>query len=379
MRKFRRKALIWLLGGAAFIMVITLTGCARHSHSCECSPSARAISGTTGRTTIPVFHEFHAAQALSQPNHFGEFDGMPCDTSPTPGSEAGFQQHTYLEEGFDGDVSVSPDGKWLAFSSTRHNEKADIYLQRVDGMSVIQLTNDNADDAFPTFSPDGKHIAFCSTRAGGWNIYTMDLDGKSVVQVTSGPSHDLHPSFGPDGRRLVYCSRSHRSGQWELWTVSLDSNQKRMIGAGLFPSWSPDRSRDRIAFQRARARGARWFSLWTIDLIEGEAKRPTELAVSTNAAVICPAWSPDGKKVTFATVVEPAQLQNGKPLGQQDIWIINADGTGRQRLTDGRGSNTTPFWGRDGRVYFISDRGGNESIWSVAANSSSDLMNANAE
>ena len=57
----------------------------------------------------------------------------------------------------------------------------------------------------------------------------------------------------------------------------------------------------------------------------------------------------------------------GRPTGQQDVWVINADGTGRQRLTDGRGINAAPFWGAGDRVYFVSDRGGNESIWSAAA------------
>jgi Tol biopolymer transport system component len=328
----------------------------------------------------PIFQQADVSPHASAVNRFGEFDNMPCDLTAPPTSEAGFQQHSFLEEGYDGDVSVSPDGKWLVFSSTRHNTRGDIYLQRVDGTSVIQLTNDDGDDSFPTFSPDGQWVAFCSTRAGNWDIYLMDRDGRGVVQITDGPSHDLHPSFAPDGKRLVYSSMSSRSGQWELWTVQLGSNQKRMIGHGLFPSWSPDRSRDRIAFQRARARGSRWFSLWTVDLVDGEARQLTEVAASTNAAVVSPSWSPDGKRLAFATVVEPAQLKEGKPLGQQDIWVIDATGTNRQRLTDGRGSNAAPHWAPDGRVYFISDRGGNESIWSASVGQSpTGTMSASVE
>jgi TolB protein len=133
----------------------------------------------------------------------------------------------------------------------------------------------------------------------------------------------------------------------------------------LFPSWSPDKKVDRIAFQRARQRGSRWFSLWTLDLVEGEARQVTEVTVSSRAAVVSPSWSPDGQYLTFATIAEPTDRD--KSSSQQDIWIVNADGTNRRRLTDGTGSNLTPFWAVDNRVYFISDRGGNECVWSARA------------
>jgi Tol biopolymer transport system component len=103
-------------------------------------------------------------------NVLGELDGS-APGGQHQAAESGFQQHTFVEEGYDGDVAVSPDGKWLVYSSTRHNERPDIYLQRVDGLSVTQLTSDETDDAYPTFSPDGRQIAFASTRAGSWDIY----------------------------------------------------------------------------------------------------------------------------------------------------------------------------------------------------------------
>jgi Tol biopolymer transport system component len=140
-----------------------------------------------------------------------------------------------------------------------------------------------------------------------------------------------------------------------------------MIGYGLFPTWSPNKSADRIAFQRARQRGSRWFSLWTLDLVDGEARRVTEVAVSSNAAIISPSWSPDAKRLAFSTVVDPAQMNKGKPRGQQDVWVVEADGANRHRLTDGSGVNLSPCWAADGRVYFVSDRGGHENVWSVRA------------
>lgn len=299
-------------------------------------------------------------------NVFGEINGVSLPSAGNP-ADGGFQQHTYADEGYDSDVTVDPTGVWLAFASTRHSPHASIYLQRTDGSAVVQLTSDKGEDAYPTFSPDGKQIAFSSTRAGNWQVYLMDADGRNTTQVTSGPMQAIHPSFSPDGTRMVYAALGSRSNQWELWTVNLASGEKRMIGNGLFPSWSPDKTVDRIAFQRARQRGSRWFSVWTMELSNGEAHRVTEVAESARAAVLSPTWSTDGKSLAFATIAAPSRGDSVRRKGQSDIWVINADGTNRRRLTDGNGNNLTPCWARDNRVYFVSDRAGPECIWSAQA------------
>jgi TolB protein len=311
----------------------------------------------------PSDNYFAAADAPQKINLFGEFDDETPEPARPPGA-SGFAQLTYVDEGYDSDVTVDATGTWLAFASTRHQDRPDIYRQRIGSQSVTQLTADPADDAFPSFSRDGQKVAFASNRAGSWDIYVMDADGKNVTQITSGPTQDLHPSFSPDGRRIVFSRFGGRSGRWELWLADVEGGPRKMIGFGLFPTWSPDTSRDIIAYQRARQRGTRWFSLWCIELRDDEPLAPTEVAVSTNAAIVAPCWSPDGTELAFATVIEP--VSEGQ-AGQQDVWTVRADGTDRRRLTDGIGTNATPWWAADGRVYFISDRGGTECVWSVAA------------
>jgi TolB protein len=309
-------------------------------------------------------------------NIFGEFARGPRRGPSMLIGDPGLRQHTFLETGYDADVAVDPSGKWIAFSGAREGERTQIYVQPADAApSVTQLTNTAADNAQPCFSPDGRRIAFASNRSGRWHLYVMDADGRNVTQLTDGASNDMHPSFSPGGSKLVYSSLPANSGsgfgeQWELWTIDLVSRERRMIGYGLFPAWSPAKDREVIAFQKTRARGSRWFSLWTVRLEKGEASAPTEIAVSTNAALVCPSWNPDGSKLAFASIVEPAQMRNGKPQGQQDIWVMDgAESSNRRRLTDGTATNLTPCWAVDNRVYFVSDRSGHECIWSLPASS----------
>jgi Tol biopolymer transport system component len=371
---------LWL----ASAIVLGLAGCASTAKPTDAtakSVSAQNASSAARANTSAAddFDSFNStgtspdAPAAAPPvvNVFGELNGIARGPGKLVGDE-GFQQHTFTDEGYDADVSVDVTGKWMVFASTRHSAHAGIYLQRVDGTAVTKLTSDDSDNAFPSFSPDGKQIAFCSTRAGAWNIYVMDTEGRNNITITSGSTQCIHPSFSPDGSRLVYCALGARSNQWELWTIDLATSERRQIGYGLFPAWSPQRDVDRIAFQRARQRGSRWFSLWTLDLIDGEAHRVTEVAVSSNAAIVSPSWSPDGKRLVFATILDPnrnSQKTAAPARGEQDIWTVDVDGNDRQRITDGNGINLSPFWSKDNRVYFISNRSGNESIWSVRPSS----------
>jgi TolB protein len=360
------------LGIAMLVVAVVGSGCC----CCWCHHAADAMPAPA---TAPVarvsenvvrFGTDGSATSADDPgavNVFGEMKDIKAGPVRLVG-DSNFQQHTFVEQGYDADPAVDATGKWLAFASTRDSQHSNLYMQRVDGTAVMQLTSEAADDAAPSFSPDGKQIVFASTRSGNWQIFTMDVSGKNVTQVTTGAMQAIHPTWSPDGSRLAYCCLGSRSQQWELWTTNLQTNEKRMIGYGLFPSWSPSREVDRIAFQKPRQRGSRWFSLWTLDVINGEATHPTEVVTSANAAILSPTWSPDGSRLAFATVMQPAQSVAPHSKGRTDVWVVNSDGADRQRLTDGTGTNLMPFWSGE-RVYFVSDRGGAECIWSVRADS----------
>ena len=131
----------------------------------------------------------------------------------------------------------------------------------------------------------------------------------------------------------------------------------------MFPQWCPDPTKSKILFQRAKQRGSRDYSVWTIDYVNGQAMHPTEIVSAANAALINPAWSPDGSRVVFAAVIDPEKSPQDRPV-QSDLWVVNIDGSQRTNLTNGQFANFQPAWAGD-NVYFVSDRSGVDNVWSV--------------
>ncbi len=281
-------------------------------------------------------------------------------------------QVSAITEGACFDPDVNRAGTLLAFASTMHRPTSDIYLKPTNGKTITQLTTDPADDMMPSFSPDGTKIAFASNRSGHWDVYVASVNGGPPVQVTNNPDPELHPSWSPDGRMLAYCRFGSQSGRWELWLINLaNPGVQHFLDYGLFPEWCPDVARSKILYQRARQRGSRLHSIWTIDFVNGEAIHPTEIVSAAHAAAINPKWAPDGTRIVFVTVLEPGD--DDLAPEQSDVWIVNLNGDGRTNLTSGRFANFQPTWGGNGYVYFISSRTGVDNIWAVPTARAIDL------
>jgi TolB protein len=71
----------------------------------------------------------------------------------------------------------------------------DIYIMDSDGGNVRRLTNHPAFDYDSPWSPDGRRIAFTSTRDGRSQIYVMDADGGNVQRLTNSPADDWQPTW----------------------------------------------------------------------------------------------------------------------------------------------------------------------------------------
>jgi Tol biopolymer transport system component/DNA-binding winged helix-turn-helix (wHTH) protein len=116
---------------------------------------------------------------------------------------AGSQQIT--NSNYDGASGLvwTPDGH-LVYSVTR-NGIQDLWITSGDGKEQRQLTQNAGQNSFPAVSPDGKTIAFVSTRDGDGCIWKIGLDGTRAERLTQGRD-DSWPVFSADGQWIFYRS-----------------------------------------------------------------------------------------------------------------------------------------------------------------------------
>ena len=130
----------------------------------------------------------------------------------------GADKKTITQGGMNKDPSVSPDGKTIAFVSSRDGEW-DLYTMKADGGDVMRILKSPGLDARPTWSPNGKRIAFTSNRDGNYEIYLCDADGSNLKRITENPERDDYAAWHPDGKKIV--AVSERKGKFDLWLYDI--------------------------------------------------------------------------------------------------------------------------------------------------------------
>src|SRR5215470_16274665 len=98
-------------------------------------------------------------------------------------------------------------------------------------------------DQSPDISPDGKKVAFASTRSGSWEIWTCEITGINCAQLTNfGRSFSRSPRWSPDGTQIVFDSRI--AGNADIFVIGAGGGKPKQLtkepSNEIFPSWSSD-------------------------------------------------------------------------------------------------------------------------------------------
>ena len=210
----------------------------------------------------------------------------------------------------------------------------------------------------PHLSPNGSEIAFC--YAG--DVWIASSAGGRARGVTTHPSHDSHPVFSPDGSQLAFASQ--RTGEGNIYVIPLNSSEppKRLTyhSASIPPScWSPDGNWIYFASTYDGICGA-------IHKISVNGGTPIRIAGDPLESHYNIAISPDGSSLAFNNNGHAWWRRGPNPAGHSDIWTVDVSATDYKRLTQYLGKNLNPMWNADGdRLYYLSDRDGQENIWSI--------------
>ncbi len=198
----------------------------------------------------------------------------------------------------------------------------EIVSVRPDGSDLARLTGNSFYDAETTVCPKDGSLIFTSTRDGDLELYRVDASGKNVRRLTETPGYDGGAFFSPDCSKIVWRASRPKKGT-EL------EDYKRLLGQDLV---RPSK-----------------LEIWVADAdnVSGSARQVTYL----DAASFAPSFFPSGDRIIFSS-------NYGDPKGREfDLWAVNVDGSGLERITFTPGFDGFPLFSPDGkRLAFSSNR-----------------------
>jgi tricorn protease len=340
--------------------------------------------------------------------------------------------------------------------------RGNIWQVNEDGSNARQLTHTNARDIKPRFSPDGQWIAFTSSRAGNPDVYIMPANGGEPKRVTWHSGNDEVLYWTPDGKRVLFAS-ARGPGAWDspLYTVGVEGDLPKPVelGSGAAGMYSQDGAL--LAFNRTRYpdpkrhyRGSNNADVWVMNVKQNTFTQLTDLRLEdyksavhdanpmfgadgmiyfqserdgifniwkvnprggapvqvtrhTRGGVRFPAISPDGKTITYSnefdlwvlpvdraqprrlavdlgyvidrTLTETVTVENStdtfspSPNGSYlavstrgEIFVVpTEEGVGeKRRITESAWRQSTPLYSPDGRyMAYLSDESKEEEVW----------------
>ncbi len=287
-------------------------------------------------------------------------------------------------QGDNGEAYFSWDGSRLIWQSNREGAACDkIWIMNTDGSAKHRVSPVRGAHTCAFFFPGDREIVYASTahlpgdcpprppappgRRYVWPLYPYDIyvanaDGTGARRITDNPGYDAEAIVSPDGRRIVFGSK--RNGDLDIYVMDADgSNVRRLtdrFGYDGGPWWSPDGKQIvwRAWYPETDEEIALWkdcmandyvvpvpLDLWVMDA-DGSNKR----RLTHNGAVNwAPSWHPDGKRIIFSSNMDDWRPELGRYGHNFELYLIRADGTGLERITYNSVFDSFPMFSPDGR------------------------------
>jgi uncharacterized protein YraI len=343
----------WVSGGAAYVAV--------SGNTTDLPEVTAPVPAATGASVpaAPGIQPTTSSPSPSTPETGGTIVFQTVSGGPIYAVNADGSNLRYLTAGMD--PALSPDGQWVAFTrwvDTQNGAFGSLWVINVDGTGERVILNDVRQPESPAWSPDGTQIAI-SMQHGG----RVQEEHKCSSDRPPREAYDVDVNRDKEGD-IEFCYTLPPHPYWGLRRVDVASGKFEDLPNDLFsysPAWDPANVW-RLVYDGERG-------LRSLDLNQG-----TSWALTDDVDDHSPAFSPDGSKIAVS-------------YWQHDHWeihVLNADGTGRVRLTQTsiraileqqiKGqmpkswNNAAPAWSADGsQIAFLTDRTGQWEIWIMHA------------
>src|SRR5262245_28032753 len=199
----------------------------------------------------------------------------------------------------------------------------DIWIANEDGSNVVRLTDNRAREIYPRFSPDGRWIAFSSSRYGNNDVFVIPAGGGSPRRLTYHSGNDEVVGWSRDSRHVLFRA-NHGDGAFPnvatLYEISVDGGPERPLPVdwGYWGGYSPDGkslvfNRHPAVWSRQHYRGSYAADVWVADLA---ANKFTKLLPDERYNRFWPMWGADG---AIYFVADPLPNDKGIAPGSAEV------------------------------------------------------------
>ncbi|RLW71342.1 MAG: hypothetical protein B6D71_02615 [gamma proteobacterium symbiont of Stewartia floridana] len=322
---------------------------------------------------------------------------LPLNAEQTPVLKKSDDRHmsnlTQLTfEGDNGEAYFSFDGKQLIYQSNRGGFECDkIWTMDIDGSNKTMVSPGHGAHTCAFFQPGEQQIVFASTShlqgscpkkpdlpshiryawpLHPYDIYRANADGSGLTALTDNPKYDAEPIVSADGKWIVFGSQ--REGDFDIYRMDVDGgNVQRLTDTEGYdggPWISPDSAKIvwRAWHPTSAAEKAQWQENMKQDYVQStpldiwvmNADGSNKIRLTDNGATNwAPSWHPDGKRIVFSSNMDDWR-DDYKTYGHNfELYLINSDGSGLERITYNKIFDSFPMFSPNGKkIVFGSNR-----------------------